>query len=122
MRIIVAVGHESSTMLEDALIGFSVGGDVNAIDHPRLLSTLDRIIDRYASAEMDEIDIGAFLTDITNAMRECKLELPSCLTAVARGLLRSRARSSTSWAASTWSMSSTDTSAARKPRWTSSSR
>lgn len=87
MRIIVAVGHESSTMLEDALIGFSVGGDVNAIDHPRLLSTLDRIIDRYASAEMDEIDIGAFLTDITNAMRECKLELPSCLTAVARGLV-----------------------------------
>lgn len=33
------------------------------------------------------IDIGAFLTDITNAMRECKLELPSCLTAVARGLV-----------------------------------
>ena len=86
-RVIVAVGHESSTMLEDALIGFSVGGDVNAIDHPRLLGILDRIIDRYASAEMDEIDIGAFLTDITNAMRECKLELPSCLTAVARGLV-----------------------------------
>ena len=86
-RVIVAVGHESSTMLEDALVGFSVGGDVNAIDHPRLLGILDRIIDRYASAEMDEIDIGAFLTDITNAMRECKLELPSCLTAVARGLV-----------------------------------
>ena len=86
-RIIVAVGHESSTMLEDALIGFSVGGDINAIDHPRLLSTLDRVIDRYASTEMNEIDIGAFLTDITNAMRECKLELPSCLTAVARGLV-----------------------------------
>ena len=67
-RVIVAVGHESSTMLEDALIGFSVGGDVNAIDHPRLLGILDRIIDRYASAEMDEIDIGAFLTDITNAI------------------------------------------------------
>lgn len=86
-RIIVAVGHESSAMLEDALIGFSVGGDVSAIDHPRLLEILDRILDRYASASVADIDIGAFLTDITVAMRECKLELPSCLTAVARGLV-----------------------------------
>lgn len=86
-RIIEAVGHKNSAMLEDALIAFSVGGDINAIDHPRLLDILDRIIDQYASADVASIDIGAFLTDITAAMRECKVELPSCLTAVARGLV-----------------------------------
>ncbi len=86
-RIIEAVGHKNSAMLEDALIAFSVGGNIYAIDHPRLLDILDRIIDQYASADVASIDIGAFLTDITAAMRECKVELPSCLTAVARGLV-----------------------------------
>ena len=86
-RIIEAVGHKSSTMLEAALIGFAVGGDISAIDHPKLLDTLDRIIDRYASANVADIDIGAFLTDITATMRESKIELPSCLTSVARGLV-----------------------------------
>ena len=93
-------------MLEDALIGFSVG-DVNAIDHPRLLGILDRIIDRYASAEMDEIEIGAFLTDITNAMRmQARIaKLPDG----SQGTGHHSIRSSTSWVAPTWSMSSTGT-------------
>lgn len=86
-RILIAVGHENAKMLEDALICFSVGGDINAIDHPRLLSVLDQVLNRYASTEMDEINIGSFLADIVSAMRECKLELPSCLTAVTRGLV-----------------------------------
>lgn len=86
-RVISAVGHKNAAMLEDALICFSVGGDISSIDHPKLLDTLDRIISRYASADVADIDIGAFLTDITAAMRECKVELPSCLTAVARGLV-----------------------------------
>lgn len=86
-NIINAVGHKNAAMLEDALICFSVGGDISSIDHPKLLDTLDRIISRYATADVADIDIGAFLTDITAAMRECKVELPSCLTAVARGLV-----------------------------------
>lgn len=86
-RIIEAVGHKNAAMLEDALIAFSIGGDIASIDHPMLLSTLDRILDQYATTDVANIDIGAFLTDITAAMRECKVELPSCLTAVARGLV-----------------------------------
>ncbi len=86
-RIIEAVGHKNAAMLEDALIAFSVGGEIDAIDHPKLLDILDRVIDQYASTDVANIDIGAFLTDITLAMRECKVELPSCLTAVARGLV-----------------------------------
>ena len=86
-KIIEAVGRQNSSMLKEALIAFSTSGDTGAIDHPQLLAALDVVLDQYASIDVAEIDIGAFLTDIMVLMRECKITLPSCLTSVSRGLV-----------------------------------
>ncbi len=86
-NIINAVGHKSASMLKDALLAFSVSGDLSTIDHPRLLASLDVIISQYASADVADIDIGAFLTDIVSLMRSCHVELPASLTSVARGIV-----------------------------------
>lgn len=86
-KIIEAVGRQNSSMLKDALIAFSTSGDPGTIDHPQLLAALDVILDQYAAIDVADIDIGAFLTDITVLMRECKITLPSCLTSVSRGLV-----------------------------------
>lgn len=82
-----AVGMRSASRLMEALMSFSVAHDLSAIDQPRLLAELDVILDRYAAADVDTIDIGQFLNDILNVTRQSKVTLPSSVTMVSRGLV-----------------------------------
>lgn len=86
-RIIEAVGAKDATRLKDALISFSVEHDMAAIDHPRLISELDSVLDSYGTTEVADIDIGALLTDIMVLTRQCKVTLPSSVTEVSRGIV-----------------------------------
>ncbi len=86
-EIIKAVGMQNASALKDALISFAVDVDLEAIDHPRLLSELDNVLESYASCDVADIDIGAFLTDILALTRQCKVTLPSSVTAVSRSLV-----------------------------------
>jgi ubiquinone biosynthesis protein len=86
-EIIEAVGTQSAARLKDALISFASDVDMKSIDHPRLISELDRILDVYASTDVADIDIGAFLTDIISLTRQCRVQLPQCVTTVARSLV-----------------------------------
>lgn len=86
-EIIKAVGTQNAGDLKDALISFAVDVDINGIDHPRLLSELDNVLGSYASCDVADIDIGAFLTDILALTRQCKVTLPSSVTAVSRSLV-----------------------------------
>lgn len=86
-EIIKAVGTQNAGALKDALISFAVDVDIDAIDHPRLLSELDNVLSSYASCDVADIDIGAFLTDILALTRQCKVTLPSSVTAVSRALV-----------------------------------
>lgn len=86
-EIIKAVGLQNASALKDALISFAVDVNLESIDHPRLLSELDNVLGSYASCDVADIDIGAFLTDILALTRQCKVTLPSSVTAVSRSLV-----------------------------------
>ena len=86
-EIIKAVGLQNASALKDALISFAVDVNLESIDHPRLLSELDNVLGSYASCDVADIDIGAFLADILALTRQCKVTLPSSVTAVSRSLV-----------------------------------
>lgn len=86
-EIIKAVGQQNASRLKDALIAFSVSHDMAAIDHPRLIAELDVILQSYGSVDVEDIDIGAMLSDIMVLTRQCKVTLPASVTAVSRGIV-----------------------------------
>ena len=86
-EIIKAVGLQNASALMTALISFAVDVNLESIDHPRLLSELDNVLGSYASCDVADIDIGAFLADILALTRQCKVTLPSSVTAVSRSLV-----------------------------------
>ena len=86
-KIIEAVGAQNASDLKDALISFSVEHDLASIDHARLLAELDNVLKSYCSANVADIDIGALLSDIMALTRQCKVTLPSSVTAVSRGIV-----------------------------------
>lgn len=86
-KIISAVGAQNSSDLKDALISFSVEHDLGSIDHARLLSELDNILESYCSADVVDIDVGNLLSDIMAITRQCKVVLPASVTAVSRGIV-----------------------------------
>jgi len=86
-EIIKAVGLNNASRLKDALVSFSVARDLDAIDHPKLLSELDAILDEYGTMDVADIDIGEFLTRIMQVTRQCKVTLPSSVTDVSRGIV-----------------------------------
>lgn len=86
-KIIEAVGAQNASDLKDALISFSVEHDLASIDHARLLAELDNVLKSYCSTNVADIDIGALLSDIMALTRQCKVTLPSPVTAVSRGIV-----------------------------------
>ena len=86
-EIIKAVGQKDAGRLKDALIAFSISRDLDAIDHPRLISELDIILQSYGTTDVADIDIGSMLTDIVVLTRQCKVTLPSSVTNVSRGIV-----------------------------------
>ena len=86
-KIIEAVGSQNASDLKDALISFSVEHDLAAIDHARLLAELDNVLKSYCSTNVADIDIGALLSDIMALTRQCRVTLPSSVTAVSRGIV-----------------------------------
>ena len=85
--IVEAVGLRSASRLMEAFMSFSISRDLDSVDQPRLLSELDIILDRYGSVEVEDIDIGQFLNDIMNVTRQSKVQLPSSVTLVSRGIV-----------------------------------
>ena len=85
--MVEAVGLRSSSRLMEAFMSFSISRDLDSVDQPRLLSELDIILDRYGSVEVEDIDIGQFLNDIMNVTRQSKVQLPSSVTLVSRGIV-----------------------------------
>lgn len=86
-KIIEAVGAQNASDLKDALISFSVEHDLASIDHARLLAELDNVLKSYCATNVVDIDIGALLSDIMALTRQCKVTLPSSVTAVSRGIV-----------------------------------
>ena len=86
-RIIHAVSVQSSSELADALISFAVSRDSGQVDHAKLLADTDNILRTYASCDVSDLDIGAFLNDVLAVTRASKCQMPSTITNVARGIV-----------------------------------
>lgn len=86
--IIFAVGEGNTPKLKDALMRFAVSrGDVSELDHTTFLSDLDFIVADFASTDLKDLDIGAFLTSLVTLARKNNVELPSVVTMFARGMV-----------------------------------
>ena len=86
-QIVFAVGRKNVGMLKDALLAFSVSKNSSKIDHPKLLASLDMVLDQYLVTDIADIDVGSFLTDILTLMRENEVEMPAGVQSVVRGLV-----------------------------------
>ena len=86
-RIIHAVSVQSSSELADALISFAVSRGNGQVDHAKLLADTDNILRTYASCDVSDLDIGAFLNDVLAVTRASKCQMPSTITNVARGIV-----------------------------------
>ena len=57
------------------------------VDHAKLLADTDNILRTYASCDVSDLDIGAFLNDVLVVTRASKCQMPSSITNVARGIV-----------------------------------
>lgn len=85
-EMVTAVAERDSSRLKDGLLRFSIG-DVDEVDHPRLLADLDQIIDDFGTADLSDLDIGAFLNALIAMARKDGLELPGTVTMLGRSLI-----------------------------------
>ncbi|MBE6469354.1 MAG: AarF/ABC1/UbiB kinase family protein [Coriobacteriaceae bacterium] len=86
--IIYAVGEGDTPRLKEALMRFAVSrGNVAELDHTALLTDLDFIVADFASVDLKDLDIGAFLTALVSLARRNNVELPSVVTMFARGMV-----------------------------------
>ena len=86
--MIFAVAEGDTPALKDALMRFAVShGDTATIDHSAFLSDIDLIVEDFASLDLRDLDIGAFLMSLINLARRYEVELPSVVTMFARGMV-----------------------------------
>ena len=84
--MIFAVGRHDAAGLMGGLLRFSLAGS-GEVDHARLLSDLDQIIDDYGETDLADLDMGAFLGSLVTMARKSGIELPGTVTMLARSLV-----------------------------------
>lgn len=84
--MVLAVGRRDSAALADGLMRFSVSS-VADVDQAHLLADLDAIVADYGTADLSELDIGAFMNAIISMAQKNGIELPGSITMLARSLV-----------------------------------
>ena len=84
--MVLAVGRRDSAALADGLMRFSVSSIAN-VDQAHLLADLDAIVADYGTADLSELDIGAFMNSIISMAQKNGIELPGSITMLARSLV-----------------------------------
>ena len=85
--IIYAVAEGDTPKLKEGLTRFNVARDTSGVDHAAFLADLDVIVEQFGSVDLADLNIGSFLLSIINLARKHKVELPSVITMVARGMV-----------------------------------
>ena len=86
--IIFAVADYDTPKLKDSVMRFAVSRDnASTIDHAALLNDIDYILEDYASLDLKDLDIGAFLNSLISLARRYDIELPGAVTMFARGMV-----------------------------------
>ena len=85
--IVFAVGDMDTPRLKDALLRFSVTQNTSTMDHARLLSDLDAVVQDYGQASLGELDLAQFFNALLTLVRRNGIELPSSVTMLGRSLV-----------------------------------
>lgn len=85
-QMLFAVAKQDSAGLADALLRFA-GTEINHTDYPSLLADLDGIIDEFGTVDLADLDLAAFLAQLTQMARRHGIEIPSSVTTVGRALV-----------------------------------
>lgn len=85
-QMLFAVAKQDSAGLADALLRFA-GTEINHTDYPSLLADLDGIIEEFGTVDLADLDLAAFLAQLTQMARRHGIEIPSSVTTVGRALV-----------------------------------
>ncbi|RYQ56912.1 ABC1 kinase family protein [Bifidobacterium pseudolongum] len=85
-QMLFAVAKQDSARLADALLRFA-GTAINHTDYPSLLADLDGIIEEFGTVDLADLDLAAFLAQLTQMARRHGIEIPSSVTTVGRALV-----------------------------------
>lgn len=85
-QMLFAVAKQDSAGLADALLRFA-GTAINHTDYPSLLADLDGIIEEFGTVDLADLDLAAFLAQLTQMARRHGIEIPSSVTTVGRALV-----------------------------------
>ena len=85
--IIFSVAEGDTPKLKDALTRLDVSKGSYDVDHAAFLDELDGIVQDFASVDLKDLNIGEFLTSIIMLAKRNRIELPSVVTLVARGMV-----------------------------------
>lgn len=85
-QMIFAVGRQNASDLAETLLRFA-GTEADRVNYPSLLSDLDNIIDEFGTVDLADLDLSAFLTQLTQLASRHGIEVPSSVTTVGRALV-----------------------------------
>ena len=85
-QMLFAVAKQDSAGLADALLRFA-GTEINHTDYPSLLADLDGIVEEFGTVDLADLDLAAFLAQLTQMARRHGIEIPSSVTTVGRALV-----------------------------------
>lgn len=80
-----AVSRKDVNLMKSAVLSFGkVKGEIN---HSKLFSDIDEIMDKYCSSSIEELDIGALLDDVIALATKHGISLPEGFSMLVRGLI-----------------------------------
>lgn len=85
-EMLFAVARQDSPQLADGLLRFA-GAEADPADYPALLADLDVIVTQFGTVDLKDLDLAAFLTELTALAQRHGIELPSSITTVGRALV-----------------------------------
>lgn len=80
-----AVATKDPFLLMEAVVGISTL--VGPVNYGQLLSTLTHLLNKYGSADLDEIDMGAVFSELIEVLRKQNLVMEQSVTMLARGIV-----------------------------------
>ena len=82
---ITAVSRKDVNLMKTAVLSFGkINGEIN---HTKLFSDIDEIMEKYCSSSLEELDIGALLDDVIVLATKHNISLPEGFSMLVRGLI-----------------------------------
>lgn len=85
--IVFAIADLDTPRLKDGLLRFAVSSDLSVIDHGRLLTDIDAVVQEYGNTALADLDLSQCLNAIISLARRNGIELPGSVTMMARSVV-----------------------------------